>query len=84
MSRNLVFCFFVRIIYKVLSINKYFLLYIATVKEVSTFLLPESLDVEVGLLKLLLVIEYICKPAPIWFLFSTWLYFHKSEKAKAY
>ncbi|WP_414549311.1 hypothetical protein [Anabaena sp. CCY 0017] len=41
---------------------------IATAKEVRTLLIAQSLDVGAGLLKLLLVIEHICKPAPTWFL----------------
>ncbi len=44
---------------------------IAPAKEVRTLLIDESLDVGAGLLRLLLVIEHICKPAPTWFLLST-------------
>ena len=45
--------------------------YIATAKEVRKLLIVESCDVGAGLLKLLLVIEHICKPAPTWLLLST-------------
>ncbi len=45
--------------------------FIALRIHVRTFLITESLDVGAGLLKLLLVIEHICKPAPTWFLLST-------------
>ncbi len=38
---------------------------------IRTLLIAEDLDVRAGLLKLLLVIEHICKPAPTWFLLST-------------
>ena len=45
--------------------------YQLSVKEVRTLLITEMLDVGAGLLKLLLVIEHICKPAPTWSLLST-------------
>ncbi len=46
------------------------ILNIATAKDVRKLLIAEILDVRAGLLKLLLVIEHIYKPAPTCFILS--------------